>query len=306
MRTITEFSGFTIKSGAQARARLTQEGVAPEQLPERLGSEVGVTGDRLARLIEALEAVGGDAERVRLVRVFAASDEPRGAKQVGEFKYLVDFQPQAGGAPRDDRKRGGDRGRGDRGRGGGGGDRGRGGGDRGPGGFKPKQPMGLKSLSKAAKQATGEAPRPEREERGPMPSVGQGWMLTRAPGDAGDHRRKGKGPRRGKPGDKRGDKRGGDRPRGPRPPGQRPEGARPPGQRPEGARPPGQRPEGARPPGEPGDPQKKRRRRRRGRGGGGGPRPQGAPPQQNQNQPQASAPKEPALPPPPTEPPKTE
>src|SRR5207253_5271038 len=117
----------------------------------------------------------------------------------GEFKYVIDHQPHAGGAPREDRKRGGrpggDRGRGgggDRGRGGGGGggggDRGRGGwggGGGGPGGFKPRQPMGLKSLTKADKQGPG-APRTDREERGPMPSLGQGWMLTRAPGDPRD------------------------------------------------------------------------------------------------------------------------
>ncbi len=310
MKTVTEFSGFTIKSAAQARAKLVGEGVAPEQLSERLGVEINVSGDRLARLAEALDAVGVEAERVRLVRVFAAADEPRGAKKIGEFNYLIDFQPQAGSSRpgRDERgpkrggRGGGGGGGGDRGRGGGGG----GGGDRGGlGGFKPRQPMGLKSLTKAAKQGGGDAPKDEREERGPTPSLGQGWMLTRAPGDPFDKRGKGKGkgkgPRRDRPG-KPGERSGkpGERPSGGKP-GERPSGGRPgersgkPGERPSGGRPSGKPPwkPGERPPRPPGAPRPEgqagqaaapggpsegeQRRRRRRRGRGHGPRPPGAP-----------------------------
>src|SRR4051812_39822765 len=94
MKTVTEFSGATILRASQARAKLQSEGVEAEALAERLGAEVAVTGDRLARLVDALEAVGDKAERVRLVRVFAAEHEPKGARKIGEFNYVVDLQPE--------------------------------------------------------------------------------------------------------------------------------------------------------------------------------------------------------------------
>src|SRR5689334_20804589 len=93
MKTVTEFSGSTLKTAAAAKAKLVGEGVAPEQLSERLGADVGVTGDRLARLVEALEAAGDQVEKIRLMRVFAGTDEVKGAKKIGEFNYLVDLQP---------------------------------------------------------------------------------------------------------------------------------------------------------------------------------------------------------------------
>src|SRR5205807_637331 len=95
MKTITEFGSSTIRAAAEARNKLVAEGVAAEAMSERLGVDLGVSGDRLARLVEALEAVGDKLERVRLVRVFAATDDPKGAKKIGEFQYLVDLQPDA-------------------------------------------------------------------------------------------------------------------------------------------------------------------------------------------------------------------
>src|SRR4051794_21117627 len=110
MKTITEFSGSTLRQAAQAKAKLTGEGVAAEQLGEQLGTDVGVSGDRLARLLEALEVAGEKVDKVRLVRVFAATDEPKGSKKIGEFNYLLDMMPAAqphGGGGRDRDKRGG-------------------------------------------------------------------------------------------------------------------------------------------------------------------------------------------------------
>jgi hypothetical protein len=241
MKTVTEFSGSTLKQAAAAKAKLVGEGVAAEQLAERLGADVGVTGDRLARLVEALEAAGDQVEKVRLMRVFAATDEPKGAKKVGEFNYLMDFmpsmQPARGGRDRD-RGRGGGRG----GFGGGGG----GGGKGAPGGAGGgKAPLGRDGLP--------------REDRGPLQSAGAGWTLTRDP-SAPLHDKKRGGPKRGRPGD-RGDRR--DR-RGPGGPGGGPPGAEARGDRPKGPRPP----RGPRPPGGPGGPRPQ---------GGFRPRPPGAP-----------------------------
>src|SRR6201996_6261484 len=99
-RTVTEFSGTSVQKAAETRTRLQGEGVTEEQMSERLGEALGVSGDRLARLTEALQAVGDKAARVRLVRVFASDHEPRGATKIGEFNYVVDWQPEAGGGAR--------------------------------------------------------------------------------------------------------------------------------------------------------------------------------------------------------------
>jgi len=86
----------------------------------------GLTGDRLARLRDAVKAVGNRTKDVRLVRVFGPEEPVPGAKTIGGFQYLVDFSPanmtQAVAAPKKER---GGRG------GGGGGGGGRGGGSGG-------------------------------------------------------------------------------------------------------------------------------------------------------------------------------
>ena len=53
----------------------------------------GVTGDWLARLRDAVNAVGTRTKDVRLVRVFGPEEPVSGAKTIGGFQYLVDFSP---------------------------------------------------------------------------------------------------------------------------------------------------------------------------------------------------------------------
>jgi translation initiation factor IF-2 len=97
-------------------------------LDEAVANATGLSGDRLAMLRDALEAVGRRTEDVRLVRVFGADEEVPGATAIGGRQYVVDYFPasmkQVAGSSKDDRGR-----RGGGGRGGGGG--GRGGGGRG-------------------------------------------------------------------------------------------------------------------------------------------------------------------------------
>ncbi|HRI52626.1 MAG TPA: hypothetical protein PLW65_20830, partial [Pseudomonadota bacterium] len=62
------------EAAADAAPEQPAAGSAPAvdaQLTEQLGAELGVSGDRLARLQEALTAVGNRVGDVRLVRVFA-------------------------------------------------------------------------------------------------------------------------------------------------------------------------------------------------------------------------------------------
>jgi hypothetical protein len=162
MKTLTELSGITIRKAAAAIAEAKKslppaEAVAPavaeapagevpaEGAPQAAApaaageSEAvkaaldaaasaasGLSGDRLARLREAVEVVGGRLEDVRLVRVFGAEEPVPGAKTVNGFQYLVDLAPakmQQNTAPKKE-KRGGRGGPGGGGGSGGGGGKG--------------------------------------------------------------------------------------------------------------------------------------------------------------------------------------
>jgi hypothetical protein len=199
---------------------------------EKIAAALNLSGDRLARLVEALTLAEKKLDSVQRVRVVVPAEgeaPPAGARKQGDFYYLVDLvpKPQRDAGPwdreRSDDRRGRDRGRGG-GRPGGGGDRGRpsgpGGGRGGPGG-RPGGPGGGRGVP-------GE-PRGEREPRGKeIPSGGPGWTLERAPHDPNDRRGgdRGRGPGRGRPG---GGGRGGGGPGGPRGPGGPPRGGTPSG-----------------------------------------------------------------------------
>jgi hypothetical protein len=66
-----------------------------ELLDKAVSDATGTTADRLERLREALQAVGKQAERVRLVRVFAGEEAVPGAKKIGEHQYIVDLMPHS-------------------------------------------------------------------------------------------------------------------------------------------------------------------------------------------------------------------
>jgi translation initiation factor IF-2 len=110
------------------------EEVESEELKAALDAAVatatGLSGDRLARLRDAVKAVGRQIDDVRLVRVFGSEEPVAGARTVSGFQYLVDVAPASmRQVPKMEKK---DRGRGGPGGGGGGGG-GRGGGGGGKG-----------------------------------------------------------------------------------------------------------------------------------------------------------------------------
>lgn len=100
---------------------------------EAVAAATGLSGDRLARLRDAVKVVGRQIEDVRLVRVFGPEEPVPGAKTANGFQYLVDVAPasmrQAPSAHK--KERGGRGGPGGGGGGGGGGGRGGGGGGKG-------------------------------------------------------------------------------------------------------------------------------------------------------------------------------
>src|SRR4051812_31666324 len=68
---------------------------AKAALDEAVSKATSTTGDRLARLREALKVVGGRADRVRLVRVFSGEEPVQGATKIGEHYFVVDLMPQS-------------------------------------------------------------------------------------------------------------------------------------------------------------------------------------------------------------------
>jgi translation initiation factor IF-2 len=113
-------------SGPAARQGPPAEEVESEEAKAALDAAVatatGLSGDRLARLRDAVKVVGGRLEDVRLVRVCSPEEPVSGAKELNGFLYLVDLAPasmrQVGAPPKKERF---GRGGGPRGAGGGGG-----------------------------------------------------------------------------------------------------------------------------------------------------------------------------------------
>ena len=269
----------------EVRAAKAAEGLEGDALAEAIGAEVGVSGDRLARLLELVDVAGEKLGNVRLVRVFQGETAPPQAMSVGEFHYVLDRMaapPRADRGDRDDR-RGGRGGR----EGGPRRDRPGGPGRGGPGGARGRDGFG--------------ADRGERVNPREVPVAGAGWLMTRAPRDPDEDRRgPRRGPRRDRPPGERRDRPGGDR-RGPRrggPPRPPQQAAGPAADAPPHLGPKEEVRVGDAPGGDP------RRRRRRGgrRRGGGGPRPEGtSPPPAAQTAP-AEEGARPIVPPPPPEP----
>jgi hypothetical protein len=80
----------------QLKAEADVETSAVKELLDKAVSEAtGTTAERLDRLREALQAVGRQADRVRLVRVFSSEEPVPGAKKIGEHQYVVDLMPHS-------------------------------------------------------------------------------------------------------------------------------------------------------------------------------------------------------------------
>jgi hypothetical protein len=94
-------------------------------LDAAVAEATGLSGDRLARMRDAVKAAGRQVEDVRLVRVFGPEEPVPGAKSLNGFQYVIDLAPTSmrqQHAPK--KERFGGRGGGGRGGGGGGGGKG--------------------------------------------------------------------------------------------------------------------------------------------------------------------------------------
>jgi len=169
MKTITEFSGFTLKEAISKKAALLTEGKTEEEAQAAINEQLKLLDEtKVSFYTNAVDMSKSRIDQVKRVVVAIKSTEtevvPEAFSERGGNFYLVEFFPQAGAMSRgrnDDRDdrfgRGDSRGRGGSDRGRGGNDRGRGG--RGGGGDRPQ---GERNFS-------DRAPRAPREDR-PAPS----------------------------------------------------------------------------------------------------------------------------------------
>src|SRR5512133_3207637 len=80
------------KAGKRAEpAEEVESDAVKAALDAAVEKATGIAGDRLARLRDAVKAVGNRTKDVRLVRVFGPEEPVNGAKALGGFQYVVDF-----------------------------------------------------------------------------------------------------------------------------------------------------------------------------------------------------------------------
>lgn len=140
MKTITEFSGFTLKEAINKKAALITEGKSEEEAQTAINEQLKLLDEtKVSFYKNAVDMSKSRIDQVKRVVVAVKSSETEKVPEAfsereGNF-YLVEFFSQGGAVARGRDDGYGDRNdRGGRGGRGGGGDRGRGGNDRGRGG----------------------------------------------------------------------------------------------------------------------------------------------------------------------------
>jgi hypothetical protein len=195
MKTLTEFSSLNLRNAIKTHDEVVASGKTAEELPTALGEALKAEGDKLTRLLAAIDiAKKGKLEKIKRILVMSPQEgetAPAGLEKREELYYMTELfpsaEPKKAFDPRDvdPRARGGKGGRGDkkgdrggergaRGPGGPGSDRGAGGpgGDRGP--RAPHAPRAPREggpsvivVSGAGGPAGEQAPRGDRPPRAP-------------------------------------------------------------------------------------------------------------------------------------------
>lgn len=145
MKSVTEFTNFTLSQGLKAKTALTAEGKTVEEIQQSLGATFKLEGDKLKHFFNAIDVAGSNMENLKRVLVVSLNEgenAPHKALKVEEHHYVPEFIIQARPAAATDSK--GGKGKGGRG-------------GRGAGGPKGS-PWGLSPEEKAAKNNKGPKP----------------------------------------------------------------------------------------------------------------------------------------------------
>jgi hypothetical protein len=178
MKTITEFSGFTLKDALKKYAELSsgEPAKTPEEISQAMGEAFKLQDEKLKLFLAALEMVKERNERLKRVVVMTLAENekaPHGAEKREEHFFLPEFFPEPFGTKkkfegkgrhggRDDKRKGKKRRGGRRGdrrdREGGGGER-QARGDRKP---RPERPQGAEGpkivIKPKTEKSEGSAP----------------------------------------------------------------------------------------------------------------------------------------------------
>jgi hypothetical protein len=100
----------TAAADETARAPSAEPDKTRAAIETKVAAITNLSGDRLSRLCDALVLFHRQADRVRLVRVFAAAEAPPQARKLGEFAFVADFLVQPHQATHGHRDRGSKRG----------------------------------------------------------------------------------------------------------------------------------------------------------------------------------------------------
>jgi hypothetical protein len=98
MKTLTEFSVFSLKKAHTLAESLTKDETFASQFQEKLSLEA----EKAARMQHALEAVGGRFENLKRVIVWQGEKGPEKALEKDGLFFLAEYYP-----PLNDKKRGG-------------------------------------------------------------------------------------------------------------------------------------------------------------------------------------------------------
>lgn len=107
MKTITEFSGNTLKTVLKTRQELLATGKTPEELTAALSEALKLEGEKLTLTLNAAEIVEKKSNNLKRVVVWTLQEgekAPKGMLQKGDHYFVVEYFP---GAP--ERKPGRDR-----------------------------------------------------------------------------------------------------------------------------------------------------------------------------------------------------
>lgn len=166
MKSVTEFLNHKLAEGLSAKAALAAEGKTPEEISAAIGEKFKFEGDRLKCFVAALDLAAATTEkifRIKVVKLNEGQNPPPQSTVVEEFCYITELATNpadllkkaeaAKAEVKDGKGAKGGKGKGPRGKG-------------GPGrGNKPKEsPWGLSPEEKAAKKASAEAAKAEKQQ----------------------------------------------------------------------------------------------------------------------------------------------
>lgn len=94
MKSITEFTSFTLTNALKTKASLTEGGKSPEEIQQSLGETFKYEGDKLKHFVNALEVAGQNPEKLKRILVVSLAEgetAPAKAIKVEETHYIPEF-----------------------------------------------------------------------------------------------------------------------------------------------------------------------------------------------------------------------